>query len=216
MVTDPPGAVIANAEVTFKNKVTSEVTVVRTAVDGFVHLKLPYGRYDVTLVSPGFRTTKIVDFFVETEKGAALRVVLQIDPVVHDSYPGEEALVPTIVSDLPNVIGEILSAQSTEFIGNWRPDHWNPRRRHLGIVLLIERRGAGIGGKVHFYDPRGEHESIMLNPKLSAGTFVFDVDDEYVGRKLWFSMTVERGGRSAVVKGGGGEMLLDFNLVKQP
>jgi hypothetical protein len=52
-------------------------------------------------------------------------------------------------------------------------------------------------------------------PKLSAGTFAFDVDDEYVGRKLWFSMTVDRGGKSAVVKGGGGEVLLDFKLVKQ-
>ncbi len=56
----------------------------------------------------------------------------------------------------------------------------------------------------------------MLNPKLSAGTFAFDVDDEYVGRKLWFSMTVDRDGKNGVVKGGGGEMLLDFKLVKQP
>ena len=56
----------------------------------------------------------------------------------------------------------------------------------------------------------------MVNPKLSARTLAFDVDDEYVGAKLRFSMTVDGNGKSAVVKGGGGEMVLDFKLVKQP
>jgi hypothetical protein len=114
------------------------------------------------------------------------------------------------------VLCSILVGQSTPFLGTWRPPHWKPHRHNRGIVFHIVQNEHGVGGAVHFYDPHSDHESIMLNPKLSAGTFAFDVDDEYVGRKLWFSMTVERDGKSADVKGGGGEMLLDFKLLKQP
>jgi hypothetical protein len=212
IVTDPVGAVIAHAEVTFKGAVT---VTMRTALDGSVHLKLPYGRYDVTVASPGFKTTKIIGLPVETGRVATLNVVLQIAPIVHDSYPGEEALVPTTASDLPNVIGERLGVQSTVFIGNWQPAHWNSNRRHLGIVFLIGQNDAGLVGKVHFYDPRSEHESIMLNPKVSGETLAFEVDDDYVKSRINFSMTVEKGGKSAVVKGRGGEMIFDFKVAKQ-
>ena len=42
----------------------------------------------------------------------------------------------------------------------------------------------------------------------------FDVDDEYVKGKISFWMTVQKDGKLALVKGSGGEMLLDFKVVK--
>ena len=110
----------------------------------------------------------------------------------------------------------VLFGQTTPFLGTWQPQDWKPDRRNRGIVFHIVQNGNGLGGTVRFYDRHSDHESIMVNPKLSARTLAFDVDDEYVGAKLRFSMTVDGNGKSAVVKGGGGEMVLDFKLVKQP
>jgi hypothetical protein len=212
IVTDPAGAVIANAEVTFKGP---ETVTRRTASDGSVHLRLPYGHYDVTIASPGFVTTKIIGLPVDTGKAATLNVVLRIDPIIHDDYFGEEALVPTISSELPNVISERLPVQSTVFIGDWRPTRWKTNRRRLGIVFVIWQSDAGLVGKVHFYNPRSEHETAMLNPKVNGETLAFEVDDNYVRRKIDFSMTVQKGGKSAVVTGRGGEMIFDFEVTKQ-
>ena len=213
IVTDVPGAIIAHAEVTFKGEITTKM---RTAEDGSVHLKLPYGHYDVTVASPGFKTTKIVDFLVETQRTAALNVTLQIEGLIHDSYPGYGVAVPTTTSDLPNEISARPAAQPTIFTGNWRPARWKPNRHHLGIVLHIDQNDAGPRGTVHFYDPYSEHESIMLKPRVSGKTLAFDVDDDYAKRKISFSMIVEKGGKSAVVKGSSGEMILELKVVKQP
>ena len=114
------------------------------------------------------------------------------------------------------VFSSILVAQSTLFVGTWRPPHWKTNRQNHGIVFHIVQNEHGLGGTVHFYDPRSDHESIMLNPILSERTFAFDTEDDYLKGRLSFSMTVEKSGKNAVVKGSGGEMLLDFKLVKQP
>ncbi len=57
----------------------------------------------------------------------------------------------------------------------------------------------------------------MLNPKASADTFLFSSgwDDPYFGRKLTLSMTIQKGGDTALVQSWGGDMFSDFLLVTQ-
>jgi hypothetical protein len=106
-----------------------------------------------------------------------------------------------------------IVGQLNSFVGTWRPAHWKPDGRNLGIVLHIVQGQHGLIGTVHFWDPYSDHESTMLNPRLTGRTFSFDVDDDYVKGKIMFWMTVQKDGKTALVKGSGGEMLLDFKLV---
>ncbi len=90
------------------------------------------------------------------------------------------------------IFSSILVAQSTLFVGTWRPPRWEPHRYNRGIVFRIVQNEHGLGGTVHFYDPRSDHESIMVKPKLSGGTFAFDVEDDYLNGRLSFWMTVRK------------------------
>jgi hypothetical protein len=101
-----------------------------------------------------------------------------------------------------------------QFVGRWQPAGWGDHRRNLGIVLTIAEKEGKISGTVRFHDPHSEHESQMVNPELREEVFTFDVDDQYVGRKLSFTMTIEGHGKRARVRGSGGELILDFRLVK--
>jgi hypothetical protein len=99
IVFDPTGAVIPNAEVTFKGEKTITTT---TRQDGSsVQMPLPYGRYAVAINSPGFKTS-VIDYLVDTDKPRVLKVVLAVAPTT-----GNYALVegvPTTTSDLPYLI----------------------------------------------------------------------------------------------------------------
>src|SRR6266581_1680682 len=55
IVFDPSGAVITNAEVTFKGEKT---ITTKTGQDGSIQVPLPHGIYTVTTSSPGFKTNK--------------------------------------------------------------------------------------------------------------------------------------------------------------
>jgi hypothetical protein len=125
-------------------------------------------------------------------------------------------MVVAVIVALVLVCPATVIAQSSPFVGNWRPIKWHPHGRNLGIVLHIAQEHGELAGTIHFYDPSSEHESVMLNPRVSGKTFTFDVEDEYVKERCSFSMIVEERDRSAVVKYRGREILLDFKLVKEP
>jgi len=108
----------------------------------------------------------------------------------------------------------LVSAQVSQFIGIWQQPHWKKGNR--GVVLRIFQGAHGLEGTIHFWDPGADHESTMLNPKVEGNAFVFDVDDDYVKRKLSFSMTVNKSGTVAALSGHGGELLIDFTLNKVP
>jgi len=120
----------------------------------------------------------------------------------------------------PLVLGFVLIyphatlAQSQLFVGRWEPPHWQHSRQRLGLVFNIAEKEGALVGTVEFHDPHSNHESEMLNPRERWNILTFDVDDDYVGRPLRFSMTLRKRPHSARVQGGGGEMLLDFELVK--
>ena len=102
-MTDPTGALIGHAKVTFKGAVT---ITEQTAQNGSIHVILPYGFYSVTVTSAGFKPHEIVSFLVDTPIPAELSVALQLagtnDPVVLDL--GQVL----ISSDLPNTLDDGL------------------------------------------------------------------------------------------------------------
>ncbi len=100
IVTDATGGVIPHSEVAFKGE--SGTIVSYTSMDGSVNVKLRTGRYAVTITQTGFVTTKLVDFQINAPTPFTFRVVLQVDSTPTDG--GEPMGVPTITSDLPNVI----------------------------------------------------------------------------------------------------------------
>jgi len=107
-----------------------------------------------------------------------------------------------------------ILAQSGSFVGRWEPPHWQHTGPKLGLVFKIAEKEGTLVGTVELHDPHSNHESEMLNPREVGNVFTFEVNDDYVGRPLRFSMTLKKGAHWARVQGAGGEMLLDFKLVK--
>jgi hypothetical protein len=69
-------------------------------------VRLPYGRYAVTIGRRGFETTDLIGFSVDTSKPPVLRVVLEVNLPRCVDYCGDQDIdvVPTVPSDLPSVI----------------------------------------------------------------------------------------------------------------
>lgn len=101
IVTDPSGAVIPHAKVEFQG---GKSLITKTAEDGSVRVALPYGSYDITIESQGFKPGKVLGFAVQVPKPPDLSVVLQIGHYCDDCCEPCVAGVQTITSDLPNVI----------------------------------------------------------------------------------------------------------------
>lgn len=74
IVRDPTGAVIPNAEVTFRGEKT---VTKKTAQDGSIRVQLPYGPYSVTVAKPGF-TTSVDHISIQTADPPDLEIVLQL------------------------------------------------------------------------------------------------------------------------------------------
>ena len=111
---------------------------------------------------------------------------------------------------------ERVLAQSQLFVGRWEPPNWHRTGHKLGVILNISQKDGNLVGTVESHDPHSEHESEMLNPIDRGNVFTFEVNDDYVGRPLRFSMTLTKGGHRAQVQGAGGEMLLDFTSQGEP
>lgn len=74
IVRDPTGAVIPNAEVTFRgDKTVAE----KTTQDGSIRVQLPCGLYSVTVARPGF-TTSVDHISIQASDAPDLEVVLQL------------------------------------------------------------------------------------------------------------------------------------------
>ena len=86
----------------------------------------------------------------------------------------------------------------------------------MGLQFSIVQSDFGLSGAVHFRDARGEHQTDMLNPEVRRKTLLFRIDDDYFGQKLTFSMTIQKGGNTALAQSWAGDMFSDFLLVKQP
>jgi hypothetical protein len=79
LVTDPSGAVIANATVTAENTATSIRTSTRTNAAGVYTLRfLPTGNYTVAVEAKGFTTQKVSPFTLDIDQTAKIDASMQI------------------------------------------------------------------------------------------------------------------------------------------
>jgi len=102
-VVDQTGAVIADSEVTFKG--VSKTIVSRTGSDGAAMVTLPSSQYAVTVSARGFAKNSVPDFRVVAPVPGELKVALMVgSDLTCNPCPGLVVEVPTITSDLPNVI----------------------------------------------------------------------------------------------------------------
>ena len=101
VVSDPSGARILGAEITFNGEKTVNVT---TGDDGSIRAQIPYGSYSVTIKHLGFKTAKITGFGVQIAKPPDLEVVLHVPPCCDEPPLGHDVGPELIASDFPNVI----------------------------------------------------------------------------------------------------------------
>lgn len=173
IVTDQAGARITQAELTFKGGIT---LTAHTSAIGYAHLSLPYGRYDVTIGCRGFKALRIVGLLVESAKPEALNVILQVGPAWHD-FPGESVIVPTIVSDLPNVVIErpritirLLDVRNGKPLPNQTITVTFPHDEHASRLPSLEVK-TGVDGTAVFYLPQAS--PMLVNVTSEAETDLY-------------------------------------------
>lgn len=102
-VVDQTGAVIADSEVVFKGD--SKTIVSHAGIDGAVRVALPSGQYAVAASHFGFLTNDLPDFQAVAPVPSELKIVLKVgSSFACNPCPGLVLAVPTVTSDLPNVI----------------------------------------------------------------------------------------------------------------
>ena len=109
-ITDPSGAFVAGAKVTAKNSETGVVENTVSTSDGSYRFpELSLGRYDVTIVSPGFSTSVQRGVLVTINSTSALNVSLQTGGVT--TSVTVDASSPTIETESSDVGGTVDSRQ---------------------------------------------------------------------------------------------------------
>ena len=98
-VTDPHGAVVANATVTAKNTTTGELKTAMSSDSGTYNIPaVPAGVYLVTIESKGFKKTQVTDVKVDVGTPATVNATLEV---------GGSQEVVTVVGG-----GEVIQSQS--------------------------------------------------------------------------------------------------------
>lgn len=113
IVTDSSGAVVPNAKVVATNVDTGIETPTTTNTEGVYALRfLQIGTYKVSIEAPGFATTNIGPFKLETGQNAKIDVKLSIAGT-QQKVSVDSELVPLITTDSP-VLGTTLDTRAIE------------------------------------------------------------------------------------------------------
>ena len=111
-VTDPTGAVVANAQVIATNVQTGSKTTAKSNGDGYYNLPyLSSGRYDLTIKRSGFKTYLHRDLVLQTEQHVVENVTMALGSVSqHVVVTGKTPLLNTANAST----GEVLSPEMME------------------------------------------------------------------------------------------------------
>lgn len=104
VVVDETGAATPHVKLVFQ--AGSDTFVAYAGTSGVVRVMLAAGRYEVTISQFGFATTRLDDFLVLRPNVDTFRVVLKIAATDIDPLVPTAVRVPTVVSELPNVIAD--------------------------------------------------------------------------------------------------------------
>ncbi len=127
-VTDPHGAVVANATVTAKNTTTGELKTAMSSDSGTYNIPaVPAGVYLVTIESKGFKKTQVTEVKVDVGTPATVNATLEV---------GGSQEVVTVVGG-----GEVIQSQSatigTTLTGRQITDIPTASRDALDLVLAL-------------------------------------------------------------------------------
>ncbi|PYS71663.1 MAG: hypothetical protein DMF73_10270, partial [Acidobacteria bacterium] len=127
-ISDPQGAVVANASVTAKNKATGEQKTATTSDSGAFNIPaVPSGAYIVTVEVKGFKKMQVTDVKVDVGSPATVNVALEV---------GSAQEIVTIVGG-----GEVIQSQSatigTTLTGRQITDIPTASRDALDLVLAL-------------------------------------------------------------------------------
>jgi Carboxypeptidase regulatory-like domain/TonB dependent receptor-like, beta-barrel len=101
-ITDPSGAVIANAPISLKNLQTGQVYTGATSETGnFTVSQLPIGDYDLTVTSPGFKTYTHAKFHLSADQTMREDVAMQVGQTSDSvTVTAESSLLKTETSEV--------------------------------------------------------------------------------------------------------------------
>ena len=133
-VTDPSGAVVANAKVTATNVDTGVATPTTTNKDGIYNIPfLQIGQYKVTVEAPGFATATYGPFTLETGQNA------KIDSKLGIAGQTQQVEVAAEVAPLLNTENAQLGDDARYARDREHPDGW-PRHRAIDDVPSRRRQ----------------------------------------------------------------------------
>ena len=135
-ITDPTGAVIANASVTVKNLETNEQRTATSNASGEYQITLlPVGHYSVTVKVPNFKTSTTSNLSVEA--GDRARNDVQLSTGVIDETVNVEASTPLLQADNSTVSSTITAVAVQDLPLNGR--------NYVQLVQLVPGANEGPG-----------------------------------------------------------------------
>ena len=109
VVTDPSGAMVANAKITAKEKNTGTIyETVSSSAGAYRFPNVNIGTYDITASASGFKTTNLTGVLVQTATTAALDIALQTGTVTENVTVN--ANVPTVQTETSD-IGTVVNTK---------------------------------------------------------------------------------------------------------
>ena len=147
-VTDPAGAVIANAMVQAKNEATAVAYQAATSATGnYTVAQLPAGTYDLTVTAPGFKQ------YVRAGLNVAVAAIVRIDVPME---VGNATETVTVEAAAP-----LLNTESTEL-------SYNVTTANLDDLPILDLSGAGNNASSNYFGNEGGGLGNIRNPLSSV------------------------------------------------
>jgi outer membrane receptor protein involved in Fe transport len=164
-ITDPSSAAVGGAKVTIKSTETGLARAAETNNAGFYLVKLPVGKYDVTVEAPGFRQAEIKG--VQLAVGAAVTVDVPLQV-------GNTSETVDVTADVP-VVEATRSSTSTSVSARAVADLPVNGRNFIDFTTLtpgvVKDPTTSRSGDLSFAGQRGPANSLLVDGADSNNLF---------------------------------------------
>ncbi len=169
-VTDPSGAVVANANVSATNTDTGVVTPTTTNGDGIYNIRfLQIGNYKITVEGQGFATSTFGPFVLETGQNAKIDVKLQL---------GSQAQTVAVTTETPLLNTEnptLATTIDTRAIENAPLVGRNIIALTMFLPGAISTNPNGFVGNAAVSGPQSANQSVSVNGnRQQANQYLLD------------------------------------------